>query len=97
MCLMRMKKKQASSEFRHIHAQWRQSCIDNILTNMPQSVLDRVKVDHNDHSDGHAALLTSIVTEGSGGMKWTEPAMAVKRRRFKINKENFRRRTVEEN
>lgn len=75
-----------------------QSCIDNILTNMPQYMIDRVEVDHNGHSDGHAALLTSILTEGSGGKKWIEPVMIVKRRRFtKNNKENFRKRMLEQN
>jgi ribosomal protein S16 len=48
------------STFKRNHAE---SCIDNFITNLPESVIKDYKVDHNNLADGHAGIQCDLVIE----------------------------------
>lgn len=74
-----------------------ESCIDNVLTNLQEESIQNIEVHHNGHSDGHAALLTTIMTECDCEKKWIEQVIFIERRSFsKKNKQKFRKNILEE-
>ncbi|KAI5643955.1 endonuclease-reverse transcriptase domain-containing protein [Phthorimaea operculella] len=71
--------------------------IDNVLTNLPLESIGKIETHHNGHSDGHAALLTPILTEDECKNKWVEQVMFVESRSFsKKNKLIFRQKILDQ-
>lgn len=68
-----------------------ESCIDNIITNVPETEFFRCFTDHNMLGDGHAALVCSLIVDDNIGVAGMEEVLIVRQRRYtKTNKDYFR-------
>lgn len=89
----------ASYNFRHLVNQATfkrngvESCLDNILTNIPENNIARVEVDENGLSDGHAAISCSVRVDES---KNTREEIIIKEQRSYTQKNmiNFRQNFI---
>jgi hypothetical protein len=76
-----------------------QSCIDNVFTNLSDSLVSSMEVDHNGLADGHAGLLCRIVTNARG-CAIEQPQLSIRRERRcynVMNNNNFRQKLMSQN
>lgn len=67
------------------------SCIDNLLTNLSDNSFTNTTVDYNGLSDGHAAIMTQVLSENFNQEKWKQKYISVEKRIFNAyNNRNFR-------
>jgi hypothetical protein len=67
-----------------------ESCIDNILTNLPDDCVVRTIIDHNGLSDGHAGIQSDFMVENVRPKKKSENVIFIERRAFsKRNQQTF--------
>ncbi|XP_047992420.1 uncharacterized protein LOC125231109 [Leguminivora glycinivorella] len=76
-----------------------ESCIDNVFTNLTESSILSIDVDHNGLADGHAGLLCRIETDSMYSSKLqSQPLIRRERRCFNdINNNKFRLKLLNQN